>query len=350
MHPFLSQALLIWYDHHARTLPWRAGVGATPNPYHVLLSEIMLQQTQVATVIPYFKTFTTRWPTLHDLAAASMDDVLHAWQGLGYYRRARNLKACVEALVHGYGGQFPKEEALLLSLPGLGPYTAAAIAAIAFEQPAVAIDGNIMRVFSRYDQLDAVGPQALRKAVLPLATDALPPTRRGDYTQALMDLGATVCKPKQPRCEHCPLQAGCLAFRANTVEAFPKKALKAPLSHRYGRVFWVEDAQGQVFIHPQQDQALLKGLMTFPSTPWGENGPSPDIPGILTPFFKDTTGDTLPTPVRHTFTHFKLELQVWKGTLHHNTPLPGLWVHPDAFGAHAFSTLMKKVARVCLAA
>jgi A/G-specific adenine glycosylase len=351
MHPFLTQALLTWYAEHARDLPWRAKPGEVPNPYHVWLSEMMLQQTQVVTVIPYFAAFIERWPTVTSLAKASLEEIMHAWQGLGYYRRAVALKNCAALLAQERGGDFPQEEALLRLLPGLGPYTAAAIAAIAFEKQAVAIDGNIMRVFSRYYLLEAESPIALQKAVFPLAKQALPQAQVGDYTQALMDLGATLCKPKQPACPTCPIQAGCRAFQHQVVDQFPRKQVKPPLPVRYGTVFWLEDAQGHVLIHPQQTEALLKGLMTFPSTPWESSNTPQRIPQDLSPFCGKAKGGYLEALVRHTFTHFKLELRVWHGKLNEpfqlEPPRQGRWVRTADFSSYAFSTLMKKVA-ACL--
>ncbi|MGL4371253.1 MAG: A/G-specific adenine glycosylase [Alphaproteobacteria bacterium] len=351
MHPFLTQELLSWYGQHARHLPWRAKPGEKPNPYHVWLSEVMLQQTQVVTVIPYFNAFIERWPTLPSLARASLEEVMHGWQGLGYYRRARALKECAELVAREKEGKLPNEEALLRHLPGLGPYTAAAVTAIAFEKQAVAIDGNIMRVFSRYYLLDAQGPTALRKKVFPLAEQALPKTQVGDYTQALMDLGATLCKPQQPSCSACPIQSGCMAFRHQVADQFPRKQVKAPLPVRYGTVFLLENLTGQVFIHPQQTEALLKGLMAFPSTSWEEGRSQQPIPEDLRFLCAKTQGGYLETLIRHTFTHFKLELQVWYGKLKEpfqkKLPRQGEWINPVDFSHYAFSTLMKKVAR-CL--
>lgn len=353
MYPFLTQELLAWYGRHARHLPWRTKPGETPNPYHVWLSEVMLQQTQVVTVIPYFTAFIERWPTLASLAKAPLEEVMHAWQGLGYYRRARALKACAEVVAREKGGMFPNEEALLRNLPGLGPYTAAAIAAIAFEKQAVAIDGNIMRVFSRYNLLDAQGPTALRKEVFPFAEQALPKIQVGDYTQALMDLGATLCKPRQPSCSACPIQGGCRAFRHQVVNQFPRKQVKIPLPVRRGTVFLLENLKGQIFIHPQQTEALLKGLMTFPTTPWEEEGEgtTQPVPEDLHALCVKAQGSHLETLIRHTFTHFKLELRVWYGKLdgafQKELPRQGKWVNSSDFSCYAFSTLMKKVAR-CL--
>ncbi|MGL5784347.1 MAG: A/G-specific adenine glycosylase [Alphaproteobacteria bacterium] len=352
MLPFLTQELLVWYGQHARHLPWRARPGETPNPYHVWLSEMMLQQTQVVTVIPYFTIFVERWPTLDSLAKASLEEVMHAWQGLGYYRRARALKECAEIISRERGGELPKEETLLRHLPGLGPYTAAAVAAIAFEKQAVAIDGNIMRVFSRYYLLDAQGPTALRKEVLSLAEQALPQTQVGDYTQALMDLGATLCKPQQPFCSACPIQRGCRAFQQQVMDHFPRKQAKVTLPVRRGTVFLLENLNGQILIHPQQTEALLKGLMTFPSTSWEEGSDEQQpIPEDLRFLCAKAQRGHLEALVRHTFTHFKLELRVWHGKLdkpfQKELPRQGKWVDPSDFSHYAFSTLMKKVAH-CL--
>ena len=249
---FIAPELLAWYDVHARDLPWRVGpaaraAGVLPDPYRVWLSEIMLQQTTVATVKAYFERFTTRWPRISDLAAAEDADVMGEWAGLGYYARARNLLKCARVVTKEYNGQFPEERAHLLALPGIGPYTAAAIAAIAFDRPEPVMDGNVERVMARlYDihtPLPTVKPELAR-----LTAIQTPDQRPGDYAQAVMDLGATICTPKSPACGICPLRDPCLARAANTAPELPRKAPKKPKPTRYGIIYLAERDDGAVLL------------------------------------------------------------------------------------------------------
>ena len=235
--------MLAWYDRHRRTLPWRAPAGERTDPYRVWLSEIMLQQTTVATVGDYFRRFVERWPTVEALAAAPLDDVLSAWAGLGYYARARNLHACAQAVAERHGGRFPEDEAGLLALPGIGPYTAAAIRAIAFDQPASAVDGNVERVIARLFAIETPLPDA-KPEIHARAAELVPQQRAGDYAQAMMDLGATVCTPRNPRCVICPLMDGCRARQLGIAEELPRRAPKADKPTRRGLAF-VLAAQGR---------------------------------------------------------------------------------------------------------
>ena len=221
----LASKLLVWYDAHGRDLPWRAPQGAGADPYRVWLSEIMLQQTTVATVGPYFEEFLKRWPRLKDLAAAPLDDVLHAWQGLGYYARARNMLRCARQIVEQHGGVFPREEAALLKLPGIGPYSAAAIAAIAFQRPATILDGNVERVIARLRRVETSLP-ASKKELRRLAAEITPTERPGDYAQAIMDLGATVCTPRKPACPNCPWRPACRAHADGVQAILPRRTAK----------------------------------------------------------------------------------------------------------------------------
>ncbi|MFH1159195.1 MAG: A/G-specific adenine glycosylase, partial [Pseudomonadota bacterium] len=235
----LQKDLLDWYARHRRVMPWRAAKGKTPDPYHVWLSEIMLQQTTVAAVGPYFMKFTGKWPTVQALAAASLDDVLAAWAGLGYYARARNLHKCAQIIATEFNGKFPASEEALMELPGIGPYTAAAVASIAFNLPAVAVDGNVERVVSRFFAIEEPLPlvkDTLRANAVKLAKNNAHP---GDFTQAFMELGATVCSPRKPKCGICPWQEPCRARSLGIAEELPHRIPKILKPTRYGKVFWI---------------------------------------------------------------------------------------------------------------
>src|ERR1051326_1722090 len=259
------QALLAWYDRHRRHLPWRAPPGKRADPYHVWLSEVMLQQTTVKAVGPYYAKFLQRWPSVVALAAAALDDVLRAWAGLGYYARARNLHACAVAVANDHGGRFPDTEEGLRALPGIGGYTAAAIAAIAFDRRAVAIDGNIERVIARLYAIETELPAA--KTEIRSRAEALLPARRfGDFTQALMDLGATICTPKKPACGICPWIDACQARGRGDAETFPRKAPKVEGKLRRGASFVVIRADGFVLVRTRPSKGLLGGMTEVPST------------------------------------------------------------------------------------
>src|SRR5689334_10080684 len=251
-----ADALLAWYDRHRRVLPWRAAAGETADPYRVWLSEIMLQQTTVKAVAPYFLRFTARWPNVEALAAAPLDDVLKAWAGLGYYARARNLHVCAKAVSTECGGRFPDTEDGLRALPGIGVYTAAAIAAIAFGRRAVAIDGNIERVIARLYAIETELPAA--KADIRARAEALVPQQRaGDFTQAMMDLGAAICTPKKPVCGICPWMEVCEARARGDAETFPRKPPKVEGKMRYGASFVVIRVDDQVLVRTRPTKGLL---------------------------------------------------------------------------------------------
>ncbi len=332
----LSNLLLDWYDRHRRHLPWRAQPGIRPDPYGVWLSEIMLQQTTVQAVTPYYTAFLARWPTIRDLAAAPLDDVLAQWAGLGYYARARNLHACAKAVV-ALGGRFPATEDELLALPGIGVYTAAALAAIAFDLPATVVDGNVERVMSRLYCVADPLPKA--KPVLKrLAAELTPLQRPGDYAQAVMDLGATICTPRSPACALCPWTQACQARAANQAELYPVKAAKPT---RYGVVFWTLDPEGRVLTRRRPDSGLLGGMIEIPSTPWVD-GRQWGMTQALEHAPIQTQWTILNGMVRHTFTHFHLELTVVSGLAAHNPDL-GQWHKPDRLSSLALPTVMKKV-------
>lgn len=259
--------LLDWYDAHRRVLPWRALPGETPDPYHVWLSEIMLQQTTVQAVIPYFLKFIQKWPSLFDLAAADRDEVLSDWAGLGYYARARNLHKCAGVIVDEWGGVFPRDQKSLLSLPGIGDYTSAAILTIAFNEPAVVVDGNIERVISRYFQIEELMPEAKKpikdKAAMFFETEK---ERHGDLAQAFMDLGSSICTPKSPQCMLCPLREGCCA-KSNEPAQYPRKKPKKAIPQKHGYVYIIKNERG-VLIEKRPETGMLAGMMGFPTSEW----------------------------------------------------------------------------------
>jgi A/G-specific adenine glycosylase len=337
--------LLAWYDRQRRDLPWRAPPGRRPDPYLVWLSEIMLQQTTVATVAPYFDRFVARWPDIRALAAASLDEVLHAWQGLGYYARARNLHACARAIVERHGGQVPDDPAALRRLPGIGDYTAAAIAAIAFDQPLAAVDGNVERVMARIFAEAAPLPAA-KPRLRALAQSLVPQQRAGDFAQAVMDLGAVICTPRRPRCVLCPWRESCAAAAAGIAEDLPTQAAKPERPQRYGVAFWLCRPDGAVLLRRRPERGLLGGMIELPSTewraePWSRSEAIARAPVAI-------AWAALPGSVRHGFTHFRLELALLAGTT--GEPLPGIWARPDQFKDYALPTLTGKLAKYALSA
>ncbi len=340
-----AKALLDWYDRHARQLPWRAppNSGRRTLPYRVWLSEIMLQQTTVVTVGPYFEKFLSLWPTVEALAAATQDQVLHAWAGLGYYSRARNLHKCAQTLVADFDGVFPKDEETLLLLPGIGPYTAAAIASIAFDVKATVMDGNVERVVARYYAINTPLPDA--KKELKLLAGALTPHKRpGDYAQAMMDLGATICTPRNANCPQCPFSKNCMALAQGVVDVLPKRVPKKQKPTRRGTAFWLLRKDGAVWIRKRPEKGLLASMMEIPSTHWHEEAilGEGDIP---------TRANWRRTPgiVKHTFTHFHLELAVVHASVSTTPQIEGIWVQPKDLGDYALPTIMKKIIAHALA-
>lgn len=342
-----APALLAWYDRHRRELPWRARAGETPDPYRVWLSEVMLQQTTVVTVGPYYARFLERWPTVEALAAAELDEVLHAWQGLGYYARARNLHRCAKAVAALHGGRFPSSEEGLLTLPGIGGYTAAAVAAIAFGAKATPVDGNIERVVARLFAVETPLPAA-KPELKRLAAQLTPETRAGDFAQAMMDLGATVCRPKAPLCLTCPLTRLCAARAQGIAETLPRRSPRRARPKKHGVVFWIRRPDGAVLMQRRAEEGLLGGLMEFPSTGWREAAWSAKEAIKSQPVPAEWRA--LPGVVEHGFTHFDIDLTLLAGEVPARTKLDGVWVRPEDFGSQALPTLMKKVARHALAA
>jgi A/G-specific adenine glycosylase len=337
----LAQALLTWYDRHRRELPWRARRGERPDPYRVWLSEIMLQQTTVATVGPHFQRFLARWPDLPTLAAASLDEVLHAWQGLGYYARARHLHACARAVMAAHGGRFPECEGELRRLPGIGDYTAAAVAAIAFDQRATPVDGNIERVTARLFAHEAPLPGA-KPALRRLAATLTPASRAGDYAQAVMDLGATICTPQKPKCILCPWREACRARAGGIADSLPARAPKKAKPLKRGVAFWALRAEGAVLLRRRPEKGLLGGMMEVPSTPWRQAPWTVEEARRAAPVAAKWR--LVPGVVRHGFTHFDLELTVLAGDIRSESPqAEGKWVRLDNLDSQALPTLMKKI-------
>ena len=334
----LSASLLAWYDRHRRDLPWRARPGEAVDPYRVWLSEIMLQQTTVAAVGPYFGQFLTRWPNVGSLARAELNDVLHAWQGLGYYARARNLHACARAIVER--GGFPDAEAGLRDLPGIGAYTAAAIAAIAFGRQAAAVDGNAERVLARLYAVHTPLP-AVKPRLRAYAAALVPADRPGDFAQALMDLGATTCTPKKPRCGLCPWRASCRAHARGIAEKLPRRAAKPPKPMRHGVAFWTVNEAGAVLLRRRPINGLLGGMMEVPSTLWRAKPWAVKEAEKAAPL--KARWRRLPGTVAHGFTHFDLELVILAATVRGRAAHDRLWVAPASLKDYALPSVMKKV-------
>ncbi|RMF12271.1 MAG: A/G-specific adenine glycosylase [Alphaproteobacteria bacterium] len=346
--------LLDWYDRHARRLPWRAPPGSpAPDPYAVWLSEVMLQQTTVAAVIPYFEQFIARWPTVHDLAAAPLDDVLAAWAGLGYYARARNLHKCAQLVANEMGGRFPDTEEALKALPGIGAYTAAAIAAIAFDRPATVVDVNVERVIARLFAVQEPLPDA-KPGLRERAATLTPSRRPGDYAQAVMDLGATICTPKAPKCPACPWRSACLGHRRNVAASLPRRAARVDKPVRRGIAYWLEAPDPQtgapsVLLRRRTSRGLLGGMTEFPSKGWSDDDHGLVLEGR--DLDEVVAWSRLGEPVRHTFTHFHLELEVRAGRLKAPVPVSGAtWFAIDDLKTQALPSVMRKVARRALGA
>lgn len=337
-HPIDAQAVLAWYDRHARDLPWRVSPadraqGIKPDPYRVWLSEVMLQQTTVAAVRNYFIRFTELWPTVFDLAAAPLDALLREWAGLGYYARARNLHACAKAVVDQHGGVFPGTSAGLQSLPGIGAYTSAAIAAICFDEPIAVLDGNLDRVLARYYALPV--PVREAKEELRAALQLSVPARAGDFAQAMMDLGATICAPRTASCLICPLQPDCHGTRTGHPTLFPIKPEKAERPTRRGHAFVMTDASGDVYLQSRPGKGLLAGMTEVPTSDWAA-----ELSEVAYPAQGDWRHRG---QVVHIFTHFRLELEVWSAEVTADGLENGWWAEARALKGEALPTLFRKV-------
>jgi A/G-specific adenine glycosylase len=335
--------LLNWYDKNKRLMPWRPRDGSRPDAYNVWLSEIMLQQTQVATAIPYFEKFLNRWPSIFKLAEANLDDVLIEWAGLGYYARARNLHRCAKIIVNNFNGIFPNQEEKLLELPGVGTYTAAAIMAIAFDSKATPMDGNFERVTARLNAIEKPLPAA-KPLLKKYATMITPDYRPGDYAQAVMDLGATICTPKKPRCDKCPVNGSCLSLEKGKTEVIPKKTPKRKKPSRFGIAFLCINTNNEILLQRRPDKGLFAGMMEVPGTPWTENPPSQAQIQNSEPFKSDW--QVVPGTIIHIFTHFKLEIKVLRVNLKYCRKADSLAWHPaDSFQKAGLPSLMLKIIR-----
>lgn len=352
-HAALPAALLAWYDVHARVLPWRMGpaeraTGRRPEAYHVWLSEVMLQQTTVTAVKPYFAKFLARWPRLQDLAAADREEVLAAWAGLGYYSRARNLYACAQ-VVHGeHASQFPDNQATLKKLPGIGDYTSASIAAIAFGEAVPVVDGNVERVISRVFTIDTPLPKA-RKEIRAALGPLVPAERPGEFAEAMMDLGATICTPRKPVCALCPLDQLCLA-RKEDPEIYPVKPAKKRTPTRYGAAFLCQDEQGQVFLQKRPETGLLGGMTEIPTTDWQETKEKPVEENWHrhAPFPEDGLSWRYCGEIVHVFTHFRLELAIFRADIRRASGMSarggnqGWWCREKDLDDQALPNVMQK--------
>jgi A/G-specific adenine glycosylase len=344
---WLIDRLLAWYDANARKLPWRAPAGGPVSAYGVLVSEFMLQQTTVATVKARFPVFLARFPDVHALAAADASEVLHAWQGLGYYRRAHALHACARVIVQRHGGQLPRDEAMLRALPGIGPYTASALRAIVHGAPCVPVDGNVLRVMARLHRVATALPDAaghLHDLAGHLASDH----RSGEVAQALMDLGATVCRPRRPACLVCPWRPACQAHRAGLAEQLPRRTPRRERPVRRGLAFLLARPDGAILFRRRAGGGLLGGLHELPSSPWQE-GPL-ELERALAHAPSASAWRVHPTAARHGFTHFVLELSLAEARVVRAEPAEEasgeIWCRPAELDCLALPTVMKKLLRL----
>lgn len=342
------QQLLGWYDRHARTLPWRYKKGQKADPYKVWLSEIMLQQTTVTAVAPYFEKFIKKWPSVKSLAKAPQEDIMNEWAGLGYYSRARNLHKCAQVITNKLKGVFPEDQDELKKLPGIGDYTSAAIRSIAFNKPATVVDGNVERVMARVYAITTPLPHVKKelkekaKKFFENYTD-----RPGDLAQAFMDLGATICTPKSPKCMLCPVSQFCEGKKLGIAETLPVPAKAKAKPQKYGDVYWVTNSKGHVLIHRRPAKGMLGGMAALPTSDWLQDGK------IKTPLLfgkeKPDVFGKKPVSIRHGFTHFDLELTLKQLKLKNLKPQEGyFWLEPSKIEELGFPTLFKKAVNLFL--
>lgn len=347
IEPGIAVALLAWYDRERRVLPWRSAPGETPDPYKVWLSEIMLQQTTVKAVLPRYAAFLRRWPDVKALAGAELGEVLAAWAGLGYYARARNLHACARAVADRHGGKFPAEESELRELPGVGGYTAAAISAIAFGRRATPVDGNIERVVARLFAVTTKLPDA-KSEINALAGTLTPVERSGDFAQAVMDLGATICTPRRPACGLCPVRTDCRGYADGLAEVLPYRAEKNERPLRRGIAFVALRQDGAVLLRERPLRGLLGGMLETPSSPWEQAAPNGTSVGRHAPL--KANWQKLPGLVEHVFTHFRLELTVYRAEVERDAkprreaePERCRWLKLRELSGAALPSVMRKV-------
>jgi A/G-specific adenine glycosylase len=335
-----SEPLLDWYDANARVMPWRVSpedrrAGIRPDPYRIWMSEVMLQQTTVAAVRAYFRRFTDRWPTVADLAGAEDAAVMGEWAGLGYYARARNLLKCARAVVADHGGVFPLDYAGLRQLPGIGPYTAAAIASIAYDEAATVVDGNVERVIARLFNVQTPLPAA-KPELTAIAERLTPKHRPGDYAQAMMDLGATICTPRKPACGICPLRSRCQSLAEGDPASLPRKTPKPEKPIRSGTLWVAQRPDGALLLERRPEKGLLGGMLGFPGTDWDAKGGALTGAPPLVAEWQAMEGE-----VRHTFTHFHLRLQVFVAQTE-AAPHRGAFFPSSDFSPGDLPTLMRK--------
>jgi A/G-specific adenine glycosylase len=335
-----AERMLAWYDIHRRTLPWRAPKGRKPDPYGVWLSEIMLQQTTVQAVGNYYRKFLARWPSVQALAAAPLDDVLAAWAGLGYYARARNLHAAAKMVANELGGKFPRTIEELRKIPGIGPYTAGAIAAIAFDVKAAAVDANAERVIARYFAVREPLREAKPK-LRALTESILPDERAGDFAQSLMDLGSAICTPKRPACTNCPWFEDCEARKLGIQEILPVRSEKPERPLKRGAAFVARDKTGAVLLMKRPEKGLLGGMRQPPLGPWTEKFPSAKEAMLQAPFVAEWR--KLSGIVRHGFTHFELEIEVYRADVAKRPKADGIWHAANDLSEAALPTVMRKI-------
>lgn len=337
------ERILNWYDRNHRKMPWRAPPGKRPDPYHEWLSEIMLQQTTVNAVIPYFIKFIGKWPKVQNLAEAPAEEVMKEWAGLGYYARARNLHACAKVVAYERGGKFPQNIEGLKKLPGIGDYTANAIVAIAFDKPATVVDGNVERVIARYfavkEPLPASKPKL--KALAHTLSDGQT-ERPGDFAQGMMELGATICTPQSPKCMMCPVNETCAARREGIAAELPYKAKKETRPQRSGYVYWIEDSRGRVLLHRRPDKGLLGGMAALPTSEWTES----EAQHLA--LLKDVEFKPLKAEVLHSFTHFDLRLAPHTYKVKKALALPEgyYWQEKKTLADAGFPTVFKKAWKI----
>lgn len=343
--------LLAWYDQNRRVLPWRAEKGETPEPYHVWLSEIMLQQTTVGAVQPYFTKFLQKWPNVHALASAHNDDVMHEWAGLGYYARARNLHKCAKVVSQDMGGVFPQTQTELKSLPGIGEYTSAAIMTIAFNKPAVVMDGNVERVLARYYAVQTPLPTA-KKELFDITRYFFETygDRPGDLAQAFMDLGATICIAKTPRCGSCPLSDECRAKTAGLESELPRKEKKKKKPQKAGYVYWITNEKEQVLLHRRPDNGLLGGMLALPTSEWVTK--QSELREIVIHENLKLEAINENHSIHHGFTHFDLELVLKSSVINEKQIGQGdgySWYNINDVKPSGFPTVFKKAVKVFMA-